>query len=412
MLVIGVLIVIQNVNAQHTEIISSIDTLLQFGHFPNSAVVTKTEKNAESMKLYTTFKEDLKILKTFLREDEKNQFGGKISFGLNSLESESSNFFVINTNIALSKSRYPFKFDLNSGLLAQIQNGAIDETVSNLFIAFDYNFSEKDVGKESYVFLNATNNSFLEVDQRYELGGGLILNHYSGKNSIKKKYGSNQTLNREQLSGLTKKGVEKLMGDEDGQVLSERSFDAQVDEVGSPSDNKREKRKLKASRKRFTNIIIKNYSTTRWSVLAGINYELEQTRDSMTLFNGDLIRKGAFDATNRFRMVIRPGFQYKGNAFSFSSKLFIKMGIFGELTNEVSEGSLSDSKADYWVDWTSSLRFNFTDKIGLVISYNFFYDNAPNRLFFNTAALGEPEFRVFEAEKYFRAFTFSFSYKL
>ncbi|MBT8264542.1 MAG: hypothetical protein KJN75_04325, partial [Muriicola sp.] len=350
------LVFLQFVTAQQKETISTIDSILHSEQFD--------EKSNQK------FKEGLTKLQDYIRNEE-NKFSGEVSFGFNSQESKRDNFFVIGTGVDLSKDTYPFKFDLSSGILAQIINGELDETVSNLSISFDYNISEESLLTQSYVFLNGSNNSYVGVDQRYELGGGFLLNFYSGSRA----------------NGLTDKGkdeMKKMNGSISNSKMSEKEnhqiFSEGIDLIGnSMSEANREKLEaVKKSRKRFANKIIKNYSTYRLSFLAGINIELEQTADSLELFNGDLLRKGTFEPTNRYRLVVRPGFEWKRNNFTFSTKAYFKMGIFNEFYSEVGDGQNIDKKLDYWADWNNKLSFKFTDNISLSISYSLFYDNAPN----------------------------------
>jgi hypothetical protein len=381
---------LQLVTAQQKEVISTIDTILKSNQFTDTANLK--------------FKEGLTRLRQYI-EDEDNQFSGNVSFGFNSQESKRDNFFVISTGIDLSKDTYPFKFDLSSGIQAQIQNGDLDETVSNLSISFDYNISEESLITQSYVFLNGSNNSYLGIDQRYELGGGFLLNYYSGSKA----------------NGLIEKGNDemKLMNGgisdpEKNEKENHRIFSEGVDSLSKSmsSEDKEQFEEVKKSRKRFANKIIKKYSTYRLSLLGGINYEIEQTADSLELFNGDLVRKGTFDPTNRYRMVVRPGVEWKGSNFTFSSRAYFKMGIFNEFYSQIDNGQNVDKKMDYWAEWNNRLSFNFTDNISLSISYNLFYDNAPNRSFFNIGSVAEPDVRLFTAENKFKAILFSFNYGL
>ncbi len=390
----------QNLPAQNTDIRKTVDTiLLNFDQFQDISSISDKQR-----KRFKTYLFDLRNL-----EAQERKISGEISFGLNGLEVENNNLFVINTGFNLASGVYPFEFNLNSNIQAQTQNGVLKETVSKVGISFDYNFSEKDLGKETYVFVNRTNNSFLGIDQRYEIGGGLILNLYSGKSaSIENQFQGLTDTGKEEIKKV--EGFEKELP-----FLTEDYFESCVDSICSRIKNipKKDRKNLKKSRNRFNQVIKKKYSTTRISILGGMNYELEKTADSLKLFFNEEERKGVFDATNRFRMVARPGFEWRGDNFSFTSNAYFKLGLFGELSNVIEEGLLRDEKSDYWVEWVSKLSFKFTKKIGLDILYTFFYDNAPNRKFFNIADATEtPDFKIFEAEKRFTAISFKFKYVL
>ena len=349
--------------------------------------------------------------------DLGDAFSGTIFFGLNGQEVKRDNFFVINTGIALSNGTYPFKFELNSGILAQIQNGRFNETVSNVSISFDYNFSERDLSKQSYVFINGTNNSYLGIDQRYEIGGGFILNYYSGNKSRKIERVRNQIIDKRNTTGLTEEGVQKLKalnGEKSSFNSTDRFLRDQLEEYreGEEEKDSEEVSALLRKRRSVVNTLIKKFSTMRLSILAGINYELEKTADSLDLFDGDIKRNGNFEATNRYRLVLRPGVDWKGENFSFSSRYYIKSGMFEDFYNRVDDGINTDKRLDYWTEWVTSLQFNFTEKIGVSIAYTLFYDNAPNRAFYDISTSGGSEFRLFSAEDRFKAILLSFTYGL
>lgn len=366
--------------------------------------------------------EDLKFLNITDRleaaaDEVEDQFSGRIFFGLNGQEVKRDNFFVINTGISLSNGVFPFKFELNSGILAQIRNGSFSETVSNVSISFDYNFSDKDLSKQSYVFINGTNNSYLGIDQRYEIGGGFILNYYSGNKSRKVEHVRNRAIDDRNESGLTEDGITKLRelnGVEESFNDTDRFLKDQREDLLNRGEEEAadDVTGLLRKRRRIVNTLIKKYSTIRLSILAGLNYELEKTADSLPLFNGDLQRSRSFSATNRYRLVVRPGLDWQGENFSFSSKMYVKSGIFEGFYNRIDDGINVDKRWDYWAEWISSLRFNFTEKIGVSITYTLFYDNAPNRAFYDIAQTGGNDFRLFSAENRFKAILLSFSYGL
>ncbi|QBA64793.1 hypothetical protein [Muriicola soli] len=385
-----------------------VDTLNNTGNF----FKTRQLQSDEDLRIKEIHDELEKALK-----DINDQFAGSIYFGLNGQEVKRDNFFVINTGISLSNGVYPFKFELNSGILAQIQNGSFSETVSNVSISFDYNFSDKNLSKQSYVFLNGTNNSYLGIDQRYEIGGGFILNYYSGNRSRKVENLKSRAIDERNESGLTEEGVQKLMALNGGNHSfnsEDRFLKAQLEklQVQGEGKDREEVSILLRKRRRVVNTLIKNFSSTRLSFLAGLNYELEKTADSLELFDGDQKRNRNFTATNRYRLVLRPGLDWRGENFSFSSKYYIKTGVFEEFYNRVDDGINSDKRLDYWTEWITSFRFNFTQKIGVSITYTLFYDNAPNRAFFNVSTTGGSNFRLFSAENKFKAILLSFTYGL
>lgn len=384
--------------SQQSDIRKTVDSLLvNFDKFHLIPLLSDAEKRK-------TFKSYLFLLRKM--EDEERKFKGSITFGLNGLEVENNNNFVLNTGIDLSVGNYPFEFALNSNVQAQTQNGELKETVSSLNISFDYNYSD-DLSKESYVFINRSNNSLLGIDQRYEIGGGAIWNFFSGGRDSKI-----------DITKITKEGRDKLkkilLHKESNALMDSTLFKTCVDASCSkiPGISKKDRNNLKNSRDRFARVIKKTKSKYRLSLLAGVNYELEKTIDSLALYGNESKVTNTFEATNRFRMVIRPGVTFRGDNYSFSSKAYFKFGIIGELENIVKQDLLEDEKTDYWAEWTNTLKFDFTKKIGIEVSYTFFYDNAPNRMFVNVATEENPEYKIFKAEDTFKALLFKFVYKM
>ena len=86
--------------------------------------------------------------------------------------------------------------------------------------------------------------------------------------------------------------------------------------------------------------------------------------------------------------------------------------MFEGFHNRVDDGINSDKRWDYWTEWVTSLRFNFTEKIGVSVTYTLFYDNAPNRAFYTVPTTGGNEVRLFSAEDSFKAILLSFNYGL
>lgn len=394
-------------SAQNSDIRKTVDTLLiRLDKLQNTDIKPELKQN---------FKKYLFTLRN-LEADERN-LKGAIKFGLNGIEVENSDQFVVNTGFNMSRGNFPFEFDLSADIQAQTTNGTFKETVSKVSIGFDYHFSDKSpLNIESYVFVNRSNNALLGIDQRYEVGGGLIFNSYSGRTSNISSGGDN----KEQLKKkLTPKGVKKfgeISGlDDDYKIISKEDFVDCVDNICRLKKliSEKEGNGLKNSRKRFESSTRKKYSKQRISLLLGINYELEKTADQLSLFFRDSSITKSFETTNKYRFIVRPGYERKGDNFTFSVKPYFKLGLFSDIDNGVVLNDLQDNRIDFWIDIISTFSFRFTEKISLEITHNYFYDHAPNRAFVNIAENGEAEdFELFEAEKKFTALTFGFKYNL
>lgn len=368
----------------------------------------------------------------------ENSFKGEISFGFNGIEARNSDQFIITTGINLKRGNYPFEFDVSANIQAQTQNGSFTETVSKVSVSYDYHFNNRNpLSSESYVFVNRSNNSLLGIDQRYEVGGGIILNSFSGRSRIgeRKKLEKGdlkkvQDLQKRTITESGLKQIKKLDGiyDKIDSVFLDKKFEylpaKRKDTASLFSEEEREF--LRGRTMNYLNSLRKQFSKTRISFLVGFNYELERTSSELELFNQDFEGRSdmiSVDPTGIYRVVLRPGFETRGDNFEISIKPYFKLGVLGDLNNNmnlISENGedmesdvRTDNVTDYWIEVVSRLKFNFSKKVSLSINHNLFYDNAPHRRFINVAEAGQPEqFELFKAENLFTALTLNFSYKL
>jgi hypothetical protein len=108
---------------------------------------------------------------TFLREEEDRQRSLKadISFGLTGDEAGDESLFRLNTGIGLSRGIFPSEVSVVSRLFLQLRNGQLQEDLTSLQITYDYHASHH---VEYFAFAERFSNSFLSIQQRYEVGFG------------------------------------------------------------------------------------------------------------------------------------------------------------------------------------------------------------------------------------------------
>ncbi|WP_299437888.1 hypothetical protein [uncultured Aquimarina sp.] len=367
---------------------------------------------------------NLKKYEEFLNYAKKQElaevkFKGKFGFSLTLNNSQNNDLTQFNIAANIQRGFYPGHLKFNSDLTVQIQNGNFVENFSDLSMSYDYHIGNK-LDYEGYIFIKRSTNIFLNINQRYETGMGLVWNAYtSGKHSKKG--------NEKNKRKLTVEGVEKL------EKIT--NFELKVDgSQNSLSSNKKDNEKfvvalckgdqcpskgakldrneelaLKTSLKRTINSIKKMESKVRISFLLGVNYETEKTNEDLKLFGKDSTITANFDPVNIFRLVAGPNIELQLDQFSFNSKLYFKPGISDDdLNNTVfkDDNSDKDRKIDYRAEWISSASIKFNKNISITASYTYVHINAPRRQYIGA---GE-DAQLFSAANRFSNFKMGLAY--
>ena len=111
---------------------------------------------------------------------------------------ESTGLHDLNVSIKFTRGNYPNKLTIASDIGVRLnESNTFSETISNLFVSYDHYVR---YWLEGFVFLDRFSNNFLSIDQRYEVGAGLVfdihpLDYINGTNESFK---------------TVKKGVERL----------------------------------------------------------------------------------------------------------------------------------------------------------------------------------------------------------
>lgn len=328
-----------------TPSLSQVDSILN---------VIQLDESADSLS-----DEDIKLLKTSISDaiKYKNQsnFSGSARFGFNgeSTRDEDNSLFAIYGGVNLGWDLYPGELDLSTLFGINFTDGEIQENVSNIDISYDHMHQYLGDGLllENYMYVKRTTDAYLGIDQRYEIGGGFIVNHWINR-YVDPRQGQFPI-------GYGRKENKALWNNLVQPRLSENQFE----------DFERD----------FTegfNKYKKSQSKLRVAILAGAYFELEQTsvNDSISL-----------DATNKFRWVVRPTVDIRLNdGWRLSFRPYFKMGMPWSWQETISapDGQTS-SRTDYTVDFTGKVSTQLLSKrIRIDLIYNLVYDNSPPRTFY------------------------------
>jgi hypothetical protein len=91
---------------------------------------------------------------------------------LANLEREAKELSKLNLNSSISKGFFPNELTFITDSSFQLEDGAVKENVTKLLLNYEYYFSKC---LEGYVFVERFSDSYLSIQQRYEIGTGLKL---------------------------------------------------------------------------------------------------------------------------------------------------------------------------------------------------------------------------------------------
>ncbi len=389
------------------------------------------------------------------QEKEIDKLGLNISFGLNGNDNRNTSSFVFNTKAKITKEFYPYNLDVSASISTQFFNGVLQENISNYHASLDFFIKNEDrfehTGKnylllknnlttEGYVYADRYANQFLNIDQRYEVGAGLIFNFYSGSLTKEKRdkqgelYSFDYTEN--ELRGLTQKGkalVKKFyetpaikikVKENDSLVVNDEKKEIIIgfckDKSCSPVPvNKHIKLEdnntLKKARRKISNALKKKHSAFRVALLTGLFYEIEKgnASDSVTIKgqkDKEFISR-AIPATNFLRWQFRPTFEFKTNQFNFKLKPYFKMPMPWEWNSKVAseeDPTENNKKVDYLIDGQASASYAISNKFNVTLTLRHIYDNAPKRVYVDFKG----DQRLLSARNHNTQFNFSLVYKI
>ncbi len=134
---------------------------------------------------------------------------------------------------------------------------------------------------------------------------------------------------------------------------------------------KNDRKTLTNSYNRSINSIIKNNSGIRVSFLAGLNYEIETTSDSVKLFNEDEeFIKENFKSKELFRLALAPIVELKIGLFELETRVYYKLGVF--ISDDCYKDKVSsddergrECRIDYRIEWPTTISFKFSEMVSL-----------------------------------------------
>ncbi len=291
---------------------------------------------------------------------------------------DDDNLYRLGTRVGISRGTYPSEFRFDAAVSIQLESGVFREDVTTFRMNYDYYVKN---WLEVYGFAERFSNSFLDIDQRYEVGAGAFLGFNIGL-----------TANGRGMRDTLLIPVETVKTAEDSSRLScyRKARGAQT----LPESDSVALERLKTISNNARLPIGSRYKRLRIGVALSALAELEQatikTRQLPDTLMGQPIDsdtgqvKLSLPGRQKFRLSIRPTVVYRpSDAFTINLFPYFKLPLSAPRKTKVPGGK---DRLDYRMDLESWLEFTVSQaeragarEVKLILRYTNRFDNAPPR---------------------------------
>ena len=335
---------------------------------------------------YNTF------LETLLEQERKiNAPTGKATLGFSYDQAGPGNQNLVNINskVSLSKKNYPSEFLLESTVDVTSQNGNLQENLADLAINYDYYLTPN---VETFVFANRFSDKFMGIDQRYEVGAGVVLEaagnvdrNYEAITTNKKKGAASRRL----YDALNAEGKE-ILGKLEEPIADSMVWNKAFSSGKKPEEWQAVRHKIDAEKKRAYQQVNQTYRTWRAALLVGIFHETEKgsLSETKTFFRPagadsvevtELLEKSLV-VSKIWRFEVRPTLDIRADLFKLSIRPYFKLPFIKPVTrtfqnpDETLPDTTITGRYDYRFDGTAKLSIE-KGPLEFGVSYRFLYDN-------------------------------------
>jgi hypothetical protein len=309
-----------------------------------------------------------------------------VDVSFNGHKAGDNSLFKLDIRVDIDSREYPSKFRFKAGTTLQFKNNILQEDVTTLLVSYNYYLEP---WLMMYGFVERFSDSFLSIQHRYEIGGGIMFELDLGKK--KREIVREKESYQCQFEKVFKEKMPETWNDAGDAISLRKKIEDHL-----PSfyyyNSKKKADELVKEEKCFFNILKKNLTRVSASLAFTIFSELEKAEietfideqitgeDGTTrICEGTTPTKFPLEGEQRFRFTLRPRLEIKiGENFSIKGHIYLKyplgkpQKVFGR-TDYRYDGSLR-------AELNVSMPFSWAKKAALFFEYQRHYDNLPPRL--------------------------------
>ena len=347
-----------------------------------------TSQNKEWIMRFEEVSKYLGFLNT--KDEELRRLNISVGAGFKGDRAGEKELFKLDIKSEISKGIYPNEFRFKAGATTQLKNDELQEDVSSLMVNYDHHFKP---WLEAYGFVERFSDSYLSIQQRYEIGAGInfkldLLNTTKKINneldSIRNKSEKDYKEYRNIHGNITDEVYEKF-----------RAYLKNLDE-GSPDkelkiDTKLLRNKLKEledEENRIKQAFKRKHAKLSVGLAMTLFSELERAKietffDEIKEENGEQVIQEATETTpilldgeQRFRFVLRPLVVIRPtDDLTLMAFKYFKY----PLGSPYKKGGKRDYRTDALIRAELVLKKDAggAEKVSLIIEYQRHYDNSP-----------------------------------
>lgn len=312
--------------------------------------------------------------------DEAKAIGGT--------EGESEKQYRVDLGFSLGQGSYPQQFSFTSGAGVRFEEGALEEEVSSLALHYDRYLAPLLPRFEGWVFAIRSTDSFLQIEERYDVGVGLDWEYWVGANRLPAECPEDQQARAQANPERTSRHEEAIEGQGRNFWFNKRGGD------GPRTPPTRRMQAFEAlaalnwgskfARKYCKNFhgIVQRQSTWVFSLGFSVFSEFEEVEDFKIFLDpisptGEVMQSQeavlvSVDAEQRFRYAIRPSVRFRPTEnLSFVARVYFKQPLDSprEIDGHRDERTEAEAEVRYVV--------KEPDKATVVLRWDYWYDPLP-----------------------------------
>jgi len=301
-------------------------------------------------------------------EDRQRSLLADITFGLSGDEAGPRSLFKLNTGISLSRGVFPSELSVVSRLGLQLRDGRLQEDVTSLQITYDYHATHN---VQYFTFAERFTDSFLSIQQRYEIGFGARVGASFGR--------VGPWRNSEAQFNAVESGF--------AEIERERASVSRLADALTPG----EAAGFRPAISNLRHAIEDRQARLFVGIVASVFAELERAELEVTSFPSDTpfgadreTTKVALDAEQRYRLNVRPTLRLRpNNDIVITVYPYYKLPLDGpRYVNVPGRGRQLDYRRDILSEmvWRIQSQQTGLESVDVVFTFNHHFDNVPPSL--------------------------------